>query len=154
MASGQTAFDTVRLRLEPDPSRLGAARRWVRTFLVESQVPGAVTDDVVLAASELMTNAVESSEPDSEVLVEIRVERAHRDRSAGAAVELVVENVGPGFEVEEDPELPGPYAARGRGLAIATRLVDLLEVERLGDTNRVRAVRTIPEHDTSADTGR
>jgi anti-sigma regulatory factor (Ser/Thr protein kinase) len=99
-------------RIAADPRAPGAARSYVAHHLTTSTVPeGVPVDDVVLIASELVTNAVRAGA--AWVAVTLRVTRRR--------VDLVVEDDAAGLPVlaTADHEAVG-----GRGLLIVDQLAD------------------------------
>jgi anti-sigma regulatory factor (Ser/Thr protein kinase) len=122
---------SARVQLAPDPSEVGTARRFVRSWLegLALRPARALVDDVVLVTSELVTNAVE--------------------HGAGGPIEVVVGDDGErtvlsvasrtdaaGFELVGDGttwELADPGSRAGRGLGIVRSLVDDVAVGRTAD---------------------
>lgn len=113
------------MRLGVDMHNVGVARKFVQATF-DGVVPHAVTADLVLATSELVTNAIEHGRSSS-VLVTARVEAANASvsiRSAGAADHLA--------------DVPSwrtaaPDRVNGRGLGIVSALADDVDVVRAGD---------------------
>jgi len=129
-----TTDEVVRFTIEPSPTRVVTARRRLRALLVDAGLDDGCVADVVLASSELITNAVESARPGSDVHVEVTF--------ADAGVTVTVENEGPAFHLPIPPALPDPSAVRGRGLAITSMLAEHVRTEHVGGRNRVSA--TLP----------
>lgn len=105
-----TAGDAVReIKLDPDPTSVRAARRFVRTSLRELGFPESV-DDGVLVVSELVTNAIAAA-PELPCTVVVRAEGRH-----------------PVIEVHDgSPELPEKrepdfVSTHGRGLHVVEKL--------------------------------
>ena len=113
-----------------DVTSVGPARSFVRRSL-ESSVEPAIgadqVDDVVLVASELVTNAVEhGTGGDIEVSV----------KASNACVELSVTAPSDGLPRPADG-VPPVDALRGRGLLIVAALSEDVSFERSGDANRI-----------------
>lgn len=100
----------MRLQLESSPTAPREAREFIRENW-QSLFDGVSTTeaDVVLVASELVTNAVEAGA--RHLVLEIRVESTY--------VELIVSDDAEGWPREQNPD---PEEARGRGLFITTQL--------------------------------
>ncbi|MBB4686886.1 ATP-binding protein [Amycolatopsis jiangsuensis] len=104
-----TAPDPVRLHLPDDVTAPAVARHKVRTALASIDLPGHLRDDVLLATSELVTNAVEHGE------------RPERLELMLTTDELVVSVFDRGSKIPELKE-PMPAAARSRGLQLVHAL--------------------------------
>lgn len=130
--SRHTTTDVVRIAIEATSAHVGSARRRLRQTLGSARVDEAVADDVVLTASELVTNAVESARAGTQVTLEVTVEPE--------VVVITIENEGPAFHLVAPPSLPGPHAVRGRGLAIAAILTEHLRTEHRDGHNLVTAM--------------
>jgi anti-sigma regulatory factor (Ser/Thr protein kinase) len=117
----------VRTRLAADPHAPGAARSYVSSQLATVEIPaGVVVDDVVLIASELVTNAVRAGAE----WVDLSL-RAGPDR-----LDLLVEDDADGTPVlvtahEDD--------VSGRGLGIVDQLADSWVVTPCATGKRVTA---------------
>ena len=113
LASSQTA--TVRRASVTD------ARRAVAGWLDANGVDGHRVHDALLALTELATNAVRSARTAFEV----------RSWLTEDEVVLEVTDDGPGFEaaIPSDPRQLDPLAEAGRGLFLATALVDDWAIE-------------------------
>lgn len=112
------------LRLGPDAGSVRSARRVVAEA-VGGAVGGERLDDLLLATSEVVTNAVEHGAPP----VQLRV-AAERERVR--------------VEVQDGSPLPprandtvAPSEIRGRGLAIVERCTDRWGVEPVGEGKSV-----------------
>jgi len=107
--STETATATVRLALPADVTAPAVARAQVRAALAELAVPPQVRDDVLLATSELVTNAFEHG--DRPARLELRI--------GGGELVIQVFDTSPAA-----PELkePAPAAARSRGLQLVRAL--------------------------------
>lgn len=106
------------------PSALAPARAAVRRWLAVSDLPADRQDDVVLAVSEILANAVEHGATSGvPVLLELGDEQGD--------VVAVVRDRGGWRE-------SGDTAPRGRGLAIARTIADDLQLERGTDGTVVR----------------
>jgi anti-sigma regulatory factor (Ser/Thr protein kinase) len=102
----------VRTRLAADPQAPGAARSYVSRQLATVAVPaGVVVDDVVLIASELVTNAVRAGADWVDLTLRVgpdRLDLLVEDDADGTPVLLVAD--------EDD--------VSGRGLGIVDQLAD------------------------------
>lgn len=122
MSSG--AGSTVELQAQM--SNVSAARRFVRTEL-EGRVPEEAVSDLMLATSELVTNAFEHGSPEP-VRLTVRSNR-------GEASITVVS----GGEASRVPDVDRWTTARvdrvsGRGLGIVREIADDIDVERSAGT--------------------
>ena len=122
--------DPGTMRLRADARAPAAARAFVAGSAAETDVPDDVREDVVLMASELVTNAVKSGATQIVVTLDLSPER----------LVLVVDDDGSGWPtmLETDDEATG-----GRGLAIVDHLADEWEVVPRPEGKRVRAVRAL-----------
>jgi len=103
-----------------DPRELRAARAGVARLLLAQGVEPAVIDDVVLAVSEVLTNAVQASPPDG--VIELRVD-CGRER-----VRVEVRNSGDAIDVDlVDADLPPLAQVGGRGIPVVRAVTDELE---------------------------
>lgn len=108
---------TTRLELPPVARSASVARAATTDFLA-SQGAGAISaDDVVLAVSELVTNAVEAGAQ------QIHLELSYDDQ----VLTLVVEDDAPGWPA---PRQAGEDAERGRGLGIVALVADHWDVRK------------------------
>jgi anti-sigma regulatory factor (Ser/Thr protein kinase) len=119
------------MRLRADTRAPGLARAHVRGIANRAAVSDATCDDLVLIASELVTNAVQSGADDISISVVVSAE----------GFLLTVNDDGPGW-----PVMSGAPAAaeHGRGLAIVDHLADSWEVVPQARGKRVRATRGLP----------
>jgi anti-sigma regulatory factor (Ser/Thr protein kinase) len=102
----------MRTRFAGDPEAPSAARSYVARQLGEGAVPpGLQLDDVVLVASELVTNAVRAGA--DWVQLTLRTSRRRLD--------LVIEDDAPGLPVLASAD---DEAVSGRGLGIVDQLTD------------------------------
>jgi anti-sigma regulatory factor (Ser/Thr protein kinase) len=131
------------LGLAAQDRAVGAARRRVSDFLALNELETEDAESLVLVTSELCTNAVRAAqgadaepgdEPKGEVVLGCRV--------AGGAVELEVTNQGEEFTLGR-PVMPPPEATSGRGLSLATILMDHLVVRHRNGRTTVRATRRV-----------
>jgi serine/threonine-protein kinase RsbW len=125
-------------RFSPSSAAVPMSRHLLREWLACAGAPTDAADDLLLAASELCTNAVRhaSGAPNSAAL------RAWMDDSE--AVVLEVEDDGPGFGWPAsgvgEPDLG---SQSGRGLFIVQNVTDEVVVDGQGPTNVVRCRRHI-----------
>jgi anti-sigma regulatory factor (Ser/Thr protein kinase) len=117
-------------------SNVAVARRFVRDAL-DGVVPAAVSADLQLAASELVTNALEHGTRQP-VTVTISADRGRAtlaiESSTGAAAT---------FADVEDWAIAEPDQRAGRGLGIVRTIADDVEVERDGSTLRILVHRRL-----------
>jgi serine/threonine-protein kinase RsbW len=118
-ARSEDRIETRRLRR--DASAPSAVRR-----MVAAVVSGWAVGPAMLAASEIMTNAVKHGEPDSPDLVVATVSQ----QAGGVSVEVV----GAGHFAPEKRERDGPG---GYGLGIVDQIATAWGVEQLGRRVRV-----------------
>lgn len=115
---------------------IGPARDFVRRAaesMNEPEIRAEQIDDVVLVASELVTNAVEHGTGDDvEVALSI----------SGDRIVLSVTGAADGLPRPSD-DLPPVESLRGRGLVIAASLSTDVIFERFGNSNRVRCEFTV-----------
>ncbi|NNE11931.1 MAG: hypothetical protein HKN41_06745 [Ilumatobacter sp.] len=132
---------SLRLRSVAD---LAEARHTLAHELESARIePGAV-DDLVLACSELFTNALEAAEPGTDVSAVVSVAADPR-AEVGRRVTVEVVNIGdplPGrLEVDGASQI-GPNRSRGRGLVLAAQMGDLVLEGLIGGT-RARFERRV-----------
>ena len=113
------------MELEATMSNVSAARRFVRKEL-EGRVPEAAVSDLMLATSELVTNAFEHGSPQP---VRLTV------RSDGETASITVVSGGDASRVPEVESWTPARADRisGRGLGIVREIADDIEVTRFED---------------------
>lgn len=116
----------MRLEVAPDLANVSAARRFVRANL-EGVVPPAVSDDLQLAASELVTNAIVHGAPG---LVVVTVDAD----TTSAAVTVWSRGDAPTVDVDPDRwRVADSDRISGRGLGIVRQLADDVDVVRSDD---------------------
>lgn len=114
-----------------DFSDVAAARRFVRQALAD--VDPAISADLQLAVSELVTNAIDHA-ASPHVTVEVAIE-------AGEVV-LTVTSHGSGPLAPVTTWVPAaPEASAGRGLAIVRSVATKVTVDHRGDTLRISVHR-------------
>ncbi|WP_195210391.1 ATP-binding protein [Actinomarinicola tropica] len=129
----------MHLRLRATINSVPVARHTLRDWLRELGSPPDVIDDLCLAITELVTNAIEAS-PTSAAEVSIQAVYSEPD------IYLEVVDHGNGFSLDSDTfDEPGPQSIRGRGLPIVQALVDLVAVERRNGTTKVVATRRLAQ---------
>lgn len=112
---------TLDERYAADPASVPAARDAVRAWLEEHRLVPTRADDIQVAVTELVTNAVRAARSAIEV----------RAWSSTDVVTVEVIDDGPGF----DPSIPhdarelDPLADRGRGLFVVASIVDECTIE-------------------------
>lgn len=132
LAAGDTP-NRVRLQLAHDESAPGQARSAARQALLGWRLPGLV-DSVVLAVSELVTNAVRYGRPPVAMGLHRR----------GRQVQLAVHDGNPA-EPHSDRSQTSPHAESGRGISIVNALADQVAVEQVPDDGKViHAVFSVP----------
>jgi anti-sigma regulatory factor (Ser/Thr protein kinase) len=107
----------VRTVLNPHPTSVGAARRFVRDVLMSRQVAGPVVETVELLTSEVVTNAIIHGRSGPVVAVHVK-ERAIRVAVGDVSPELPVRRLGRLDDVS------------GRGVIIVEQLASAWGVER------------------------
>jgi anti-sigma regulatory factor (Ser/Thr protein kinase) len=110
------------VELEAHMANVGAARRFVRQELA-GRAPDEAVSDLMLATSELVTNAFEHG---SQRPVRLTV-RSHRD---GASVTVVSDGDGSHVPDVDDWTTAGADRISGRGLGIVRGVADDIDVER------------------------
>lgn len=131
------AAEVVETTVEFDASAysIRAARRFVQESCADA-VPPDVTDDLVLATSELVTNAIEHGVP-LPVRVTVRV-------AADEASIAVRSYSDPGRIRDVADWRPAPADRRsGRGLSIVKHLADRVDVVRSGDSIEIIVRRSL-----------
>lgn len=108
-------ISVFRERLPCDPGQLRGLRRRLAAWLEAAGVTGTASDDVVLATSEALANAVQH--PGARATVDVHA------RLAGADLVVVVRNRGR-WEVSAEPT-----DERGRGLLIMRALASGLDID-------------------------
>lgn len=119
--------DVLRVELAEDERAAGQARRATREALNRWRRPGLV-DAVVLAVSELLTNATRHGRPP----VSMGLEHEHGRK----LVRLKVHDASP-TEPGERAHVADPDADSGRGLAIVQAVADEVTVEQVPDDGKV-----------------
>ena len=107
----------IRTVLNPHPTSVGAARRFVRDVLMSRQVADPVVDTVELLTSEVVTNAIVHARSGPQLAVEVD----------GKVVRVAVR--------DSSPEMPVRRLGRlddlsGRGVIIVEELASAWGVER------------------------
>jgi anti-sigma regulatory factor (Ser/Thr protein kinase) len=101
-----------------------AARAFVRRWLPDSEP----AEGLVLAAAEALNNVIDHATGEGfTVAVDLD----------GTVATVTVVDVGPGFDVPEDPEMPDAFANRCRGLAMMHALADGVAIESSADGTTV-----------------
>lgn len=121
-----------RLVISADLSNVSAARRFVRTVLVGA--PDDIVADMQLAASELVTNAIEHGKGD-EIVVTVAAEEPRFDLSVTSA------DAGAAIEARTDWGLPEAQSRAGRGLGIVGEIADDVGVVRSGELLTITVTR-------------
>ncbi len=114
-----------------DFSDVASARRYVRKALAD--IDPAISSDMQLVVSELMTNAIEHAAGP-----EVTVELAIHDHAVMLSV--TCHGSAPLAPVEDWQPAP-PEARAGRGLAIVRQLATHVAVDHAGDALRIRVER-------------
>lgn len=124
------------VHLAAELASAGAARRFVDGEL-RGHVPAPVLADLVLATSELVTNAIEHARTYPGVDVCVRVD-------AGRAC-VVVRSLGDhsGLAEAELWATSPPDVPNGRGLGIVRNIADDVSIERAGDVVEITVCRTL-----------
>ncbi len=116
----------MRRTIRCDSRAPAVARRQVSEFLAGPDVSTDVVNDVVLAVSELVTNAVDAGA----TAIELRVDVAEHQ------ITMSVDDDTGGWPTLATPD---PSSTRGRGLAIVAKAADHWNVERTRRGKRVTA---------------
>lgn len=113
----------TKIELVPDLTAPGAARRCVRAL---EGIPPAIHDDLVLLATEVVTNSVRHAEvmPDDRIFMSV-VQSASRVR-----VEVTDAGHGRAF----GPKAPDVTSTGGRGLLLVKELSDAWGIQRNSGT--------------------
>ena len=101
-------------------AELRRLRHELAAWMAQLGADETVTSELVLAVTEVTTNAIEAS-PAGEAQVQAE--------TAAGAVRVVVLNEGPDFRGWTAPRAGGVLSERGRGLALAAELTDSLEFD-------------------------
>jgi anti-sigma regulatory factor (Ser/Thr protein kinase) len=125
------------VELEAHMANVSAARRFVRSEL-EGRVPADAVTDLMLATSELVTNAFEHGAPQP---VRLTV-RSDREQAS-----ITVVSGGEGSRVPDVDDWTTAQADRisGRGLGIVREIADDIKVERSGGNVAITVHRRFPE---------
>jgi anti-sigma regulatory factor (Ser/Thr protein kinase) len=113
------------VELKAHMSNVSAARRFVRTEL-QGRAPEEAVTDLMLATSELVTNAFEHASSKSSVRLTVR---SNRDEAS-----ITVASGGEGDRVPDVEDWSTARADRisGRGLGIVREIADDIDVDRSG----------------------
>ena len=107
---------------------LRGLRRDMSAWMNGHQVPLPVVDDLLLAITEVATNAIEASPTDRASVL---------GQTSPGRIELSVSNDGPEFSGEHRPAAGPELSERGRGLHITRSVVDSIRFGRLDDCTEV-----------------
>jgi anti-sigma regulatory factor (Ser/Thr protein kinase) len=127
-----TVSGPERLVISADLANVSTVRRFVKAVLLGA--PDDVVSDLQLAASELVTNAIEHGHGD-EVAVEVSAVRSRFElsvTSTDAAADIAP---------RVDWALPEASARAGRGLGIVGEIADDVDVQRRGSLLTIRVTR-------------
>lgn len=127
-------------RFPPDLAELSLTRRLLRQTLTDGGVDGDSTDELLVVASELVTNAIRHAGAGlCRLSVHFEVGRSGR--------QVVIEVRGAerpvGVTPLRDYDLDDPFAEGGRGLQIVRAVCDDLEMEVSGRDRVVRCRKTV-----------
>jgi serine/threonine-protein kinase RsbW len=120
------ASDAMRLMLPSRPSALAAARRFVDQHAVQAGFSPLARDEISLAVTEAVSNAVRYGSPAGEAdTVEVSV------MQEGSRITITVRDHGRPFS-PPTPSLPDPaaFAEHGRGLFLMQQLMDEVRFSR------------------------
>ena len=124
------------MELAADFAALSRLRDQLRAFLVEAKIEDAASEDLLLVATELCTNAIEATADGEPVEVRVTVD--------AEALRLSVANVADTFGEHEVPDLRhGSLQERGRGLAIVRSLVDTMAMSSAGGRTVVNTMQLL-----------
>ncbi len=127
------AEQCAELRLQPAPTEVHTARTFIRRIARPWRLPAELTDDIVLAASELVTNAVVHAASEVRVVV-------HR---LPDGVRLEVEDDGEGTPT---PRVADHEQCTGRGISLVAALARAWGVRGERDGKQVWAVFAAAGH--------
>jgi anti-sigma regulatory factor (Ser/Thr protein kinase) len=121
-----------RLVISADLANVSTVRRFVKAVLLGA--PDDVVSDLQLAASELVTNAIEHGHGD-EVAVEVSADRSR--------FELAVTSTDAAADIAPPVDWAPPEASAraGRGLGIVGEIADDVDVQRRGSLLTIRVIR-------------
>jgi anti-sigma regulatory factor (Ser/Thr protein kinase) len=126
------AMRTLELGADARAEELAPLRGQLRTWLVGSGVPDDVANDVVLASSEALSNAVE---------------HAYRGSAGSVSLEARISAAGELFVVVRDAGTwltrMGGNQDRGRGLRVMRAVMDKVDVERRSEGTTVKMRRRL-----------
>ena len=120
---------------------LAPLRIELREHLARHRVDQSVGEDVVLVLTELVSNAQHACLSGTQVTIAVECS------PTPPSVAVIVENVPAEGAVSSGPlrpQMPGPLAERGRGLALVAVLATHLSIDNDADLTRVRAEFTRP----------
>jgi anti-sigma regulatory factor (Ser/Thr protein kinase) len=126
----QEAMPDLSLALPREDSQARHLREQIRIWAATVGIGERQLDDVLLVASELLSNAVRASDVGSSISVNFA------NSTLGVTVHM--ENTGPGFDIESLP-LPSRQRHGGRGIAIM-RALGTVAVIQEGTQTLVTAV--------------
>ena len=129
-------------RFPPDLAELSLTRRLLRQALLDGGVDGDSTDELLVVASELVTNAIRHAGAGLCRLI-VHFESHHAGRIV--VIEVRGAERPPGTAPLRTYDADDPFAEGGRGLQIVRAVCDDLEIEVSGSDRVVRcrkAVRT------------
>jgi anti-sigma regulatory factor (Ser/Thr protein kinase) len=124
------------LTLPPERPSAAALRVWLRNLLVEAQVPQQASREIVLAAEEVLSNAILHSGQrggDLTIMVSILADSLYltvSDRGQGFATELLAGR-----------ETVGAAEAAGLGLTLVHALMDEVTLNSGGEGTSIRLVK-------------
>jgi anti-sigma regulatory factor (Ser/Thr protein kinase) len=125
--------------LDRDMANVAVARRFIKAQLAEA-VSGPVLDDLVLATSELVTNAFEHG-GDAATTVAVRL--GNEDASITVSSQTGRNVVQP----KEHWTTARPEQLNGRGLGTVRQLADRVDVRQDDDRLAITIVRRLPAAD-------
>jgi len=99
-----------------------------RLWLEDLEIPDGRMEDAQLLVSELVTNSLRHAELPADGWIEVSV------RSRAPALCVMVCDPGRGLDAPDEPTLPPPTEASGRGLYIVSRIADRWGVSGDGRT--------------------
>ena len=111
------------LRLRPDPTELGRARRFAGAAAERFGLSHRERDDFKLAASEAVANALEHGLPCWDGAIHVWITERE---------DTLVLGIRNGGEFMFDLPPADPFAERGRGLPMISNLVDRVALRRVG----------------------
>ena len=123
-----------------NPATIREVRKWIGDRLLEHKTPAPIVEDLVLAASEAVTNSVTHSYEDThEGVVDVRLLCARHE------VHLIIRDYGASLATTEyhPPDLETPHEG-GYGLFLIKALTDSVTVIPLEHGTEIQMTKRLP----------